>query len=143
VIVPDANLLLYAYNTTDRQHTIARNWLDGVMNGRESIGLCWPVVLAFLRVGTSRKVFLQPLQMTEAVEIVNEWVTHPHVIMLAPTDRHWVILSKILVESQVRGGMTTDAEIAAYVIEHGGTLYTADRDFARFPGLNLINPLGA
>jgi predicted nucleic acid-binding protein len=52
-------------------------------------------------------------------------------------------LRQILVEGKVRAALTTDAELAALTIEHGGVLYTTDRDFARFPGLRWVNPLAA
>ncbi len=142
MIVPDTNLLLYAYNTVDRKHTIARNWLQALMNGSEPVGFCWPVLLGFLRLSTS-KVFLQPLDTEEAVHIVNRWLAVPHAVVLQPTDRHWLLLTELLLAEQVKGPMVTDAEIATYTIEHGGVLHSADRDFSRFRKLKVLNPLGS
>ena len=142
MIIPDTNLLLYAYNTVDRKHTIARTWLESVMNGSEPIGFCWPVLLGFLRLSTS-KVFLQPFDTAEAIAIVNRWLAVPHAMVLQPTDRHWILLSDVLSAGQVRGPLVTDAEIATCAIEHGGVLHSADRDFLRFPKLKVLNPLGS
>lgn len=79
--------------------------------------------------------------MGEAVQIVQEWMELQRVRLLAPGERHWSLFRKMLIEGQVRGNDTTDAELAALTIEHGGVLYTTDRDFARFPGLRWANPL--
>lgn len=143
MILPDTNLLLYAYNATDPRHTVARNWFREVVNGRESVGFCWPVILGFLRLSTSKTIFLQPFEMQEAVEIVNRWLKQDNSQLVEPTDRHWLILSDLLIVAQIRGPMTTDAEIAALAIEHSATLYSADRDFLRFPNLAITNPLGS
>ena len=65
----------------------------------------------------------------------------PNVRLLAPGDQHWPVLKQMLMEGQARGPLVSDAELAALTIEYGGTLQTTDRDFARFPGLRLNNPL--
>jgi toxin-antitoxin system PIN domain toxin len=141
LIVPDANLLLYAYNLVAPQHTIARNWLESTLSGNELVLFPWPVLSAFLRISTSSHAFHQPLSIEEAIETVNAWMGQRNAIAALPTDNHWLVLSKLLKEGNVRGAMTTDAEIAAYAVEHGATLYTCDRGFARFPDLKFINPL--
>jgi len=142
MILPDINLLLYAYNALDKQHTEARNWFEAVVNGKERLGLCWPVITGFLRVSTNARAFLQPFDIAESVQIVARWMKHPNIIVVEPTNRHWQLLSEILVAGQVRSAMTTDADIATYAIEHGAVLHTQDRDFNRFPGLRVENPLG-
>ena len=141
MIACDTNLLLYAYNALDPRHTQARNWFKAALNGNEQFALCWPVITGFLRLCTNTRAFLQPFEMAEAVEIVNRWLRQPNVTILEPTDRHWSILAQLLLSGQVRAAMTADADIATYALEHGATLYTADRDFSRFPGLKILNPL--
>jgi len=79
--------------------------------------------------------------MQKAVALVNQWLIRPHVQTLAPGERHWTIYRQMLIEGQVRGPLTSDAQLAALTIEFGGVLYTTDRDFTRFPGLRWINPL--
>lgn len=143
MILADTNLLLYAYNTLDKQHTLARNWFEAAVTGKDRLGLCWPVVTGFIRVSTNARAFLQPFDISESVQIVARWMKHPNITIVEPTNRHWQILSELLVAGQVRSAMTTDAEIATYAVEHGATLHTADRDFSRFPGLKIINPLGS
>ena len=141
MIVLDANLLLYAYDETSGQNAAARSWLRGVFAGQELVGLPWQVIWAFLRLSTNGRIFANPLTMEQAVNAVQDWMDLKQVRLLAPGEHHWLFLQQMLIEGQVRGPLTTDAELAALTIEHGGVLYTTDRDFARFPGLRWINPL--
>lgn len=143
MILPDVNLLLYANNPVAREHTQARNWFEAILTGNEAVGFCWPVLCGFLRLSTSMRVFTTPLEMEEAVDLVEDWIARPHVIVTLPTDRHWVTLCDLLVEGKVRGPLTTDAEIATYAVEHGAVLHTADRGFSRFPSVKTMNPLGS
>jgi hypothetical protein len=141
VIVLDVNLLLYAHDSTSPHHSAAQAWLRGIISGPELIGLPWQVVWAFLRLSTNSRIFTNCLSMEQAVGIVQQWMNLKQVRVLAPTERHWGLLKQVLKEGQVRGPLTTDAELAALTIEYGGVLYTTDRDFARFPGLRWVNPL--
>lgn len=141
MIVPDANVLLYAYNLVAPQHTTARSWLESVLSGKELVLFPWPVLSAFLRISTSPHAFRQPLSMDESIEAIDAWLERDIAIVALPSNDHWMVFSKLLKEAKVRGPMTTDAEIATYAIEHGATLYTCDRGFARFPGLAFVNPI--
>ena len=143
MIICDANLLLYAYNPTSKQHTIAVNWLENLLSSQETVGFCWPVISAFLRISTSAEIFLQPLTMEEAMAHVNEWLEQENSVVPTPTAEHWVIFTKMLKEGNVRGRTTTDAEVATYVAEHNAVLHTADLGFKRFPSIHFVNPLGS
>jgi toxin-antitoxin system PIN domain toxin len=141
VIVLDANLLLYAYDSTMPQHDAARSWLNGAFSADELIGLPWQTVSAFLRIASDSRLPGMHFTIEEAIGIVRQWMELKQVRLLAPGERHWSIFQWMLIEGQVRGPMTTDAQLAALTIESGGVLYTNDCDFARFPGLRWINPL--
>jgi len=143
VILVDANLLLYAYHPRAEQHERARAWLEAALSGLEPIGLPWSTVLAFLRLATSPRVFARPLTTAEAEIIVSTWLAEPSVVLVSPGDRYWEILRALLIDAQVTGPLVTDAALAALAIEHGATLATTDRDFARFRGLRLSDPLQA
>jgi uncharacterized protein len=143
MILPDVNLLLYANNPVAREHTQARNWLESILTGNEAVGFCWPVLCGFLRLSTSTLVYPTPLEMAEAVDLLEDWIARRHVIVILPTDRHWVIVCDLLKEGKVRGGITSDAEIASYAVEHGAVLHTADRGFRRFSSVKTLNPLGS
>ena len=98
-------------------------------------------VLAFLRISTNPRALEHPFPVSEAVAIVSEWLDRPMVTVLGPGERHWEILRNLLQEGQAPGPLVMDAHLAALAIEHGAALSTSDRDFARFPGLRLSNPL--
>lgn len=79
--------------------------------------------------------------MQNAVALVHQWLIRPQVQALSPGEQHWTIYRQMLIEGQVRGPLTSDAQLAALTLEFGGILYTTDRDFTRFPGLRWLNPL--
>ena len=141
MIVLDANLLLYAYNSASPNHIRARHLIQALFSGTEPVGLPWQTISAFLRILTNPRIPGDRLTMDEAVAIVDEWASLPQAHLLGPEDRHWALFRRMLLEGAASGPLTTDAELAALTIEHGGILYTTDRDFARFPGLKWINPL--
>jgi toxin-antitoxin system PIN domain toxin len=141
VILVDANVLLYAYDTSFEQHPAARRWLQATLTGPEPVRLAWTTILAFLRIGTNPRAFERPLTVREAVEIASAWLASPTVAIAEPTERHWEILARVLAVAAARGPLVMDAHLATLAIEHGATLCTTDRDFARFPGLRLLNPL--
>ena len=143
MIIPDVNLLLHANNPVSREYSIAQNWVEAVLSGRETVGFCWPVLCGFIRISTSPRALLDPLQMQEAIELVEDYISRENVVILLPTDRHWIIFSELLIKAKVRGAMTSDAEIATLTIESGGTLYTTDQGFSRYPGLKYVNPLAS
>lgn len=105
------------------------------------MGVPWHAVSAFLRVMTNPKLPAERFTLEQAVQIVNLWLVHPSVRVLAPGEQYWPVFQRMLVEGRAAGALVTDAEIAALTIEYGGVLHTTDRDFARFPGLRWENPL--
>jgi hypothetical protein len=141
VIVPDANLLLYAYDSSSDQHRSAGQWLRQVLSGADTVGLSWLTIGAFLRIATNLRLGGRQLPMSSAINIVAEWLGMRAVRLIVPGEGHWATLKEILIAGRVQGPVTTDAQLAALTIEHGATLHTTDRDFARFPGLRWVNPL--
>jgi toxin-antitoxin system PIN domain toxin len=137
----DANILLYAYNSSSQEHEQAQRWLKGAFAAPDPVGLCWPTISAFLRISTNSRIFQQPLQTGQATRIVSQWLSHPSVTLLAPGDRYWSILSGLVVDSQCRGPLVSDASLAALALEHGAVLCTTDKDFTRFSELRTLNPL--
>lgn len=141
MIVVDANLLIYSYDRHCADHNKSVVWLERVFSGEEAVGLPWQSISAFLRVVTNRRLSGLWAAADEAVVAVEEWLNRPNVQILAPGDQHWSTLRRMIIEGQASGPLVSDAEIAALTIEYGGVLHTADRDFARFPGLRWVNPL--
>jgi toxin-antitoxin system PIN domain toxin len=137
----DANILLYAYDRSSPHHAGARQWLEVALSGATPIAFCWPTIMAFMRIATHRKAMARPLAVDDAHKIVESWLEQPIATIVLPTERHWAILSSLLTSGQVSGALVSDAHLAALTIEHGATLITNDRDFARFPGLEVEYPL--
>jgi toxin-antitoxin system PIN domain toxin len=143
MILPDANLLLYAYHQRAVQHRASREWFEDALSGRDLVRFAWLTLWAFLRLSTNPKVFEQPLSSVEAAAAVSSWLERPNVAVIEPGDRYWDILRRLLDDGQCAGPLVMDAGLAALAIEHGATLYSTDRDFSRFPGLSWRNPLAA
>jgi uncharacterized protein len=141
VRIADLNLLIYAVNRDAPQHEAACRWLEARLGGDETLALSWPVVLGFLRLTTSARVFERPVPAERAVALVDDWLAHPNVVLLTPGERHWGILRALLREAGTAANLSTDAHLAALAIEHGAELESADADFARFRGLRWSNPL--
>lgn len=141
MIVLDANILLYAYDTTSRHHAKARDWLQRVLSGGTPVGLPWQTAAAFLRIVTNPTLPGERFTPEEAARVVDGWLEQPNVRLLAPGEHHWLVFRQMMIDGQARGPLITDAQLAALAIECGGVLHTTDRDFARFPGLRWLNPL--
>lgn len=141
MIVLDANLLLYAYDSSSKKHEQARNWLENAFSSATPVGLPWQTVGAFLRIVTHPRIPGQRFTIEEAVQVVDQWLEQPNVRLLGPGDQHWPLLRQLLIDGQAKGPLVTDAQLATVAMENGGILHTTDRDFARFPGLRWTNPI--
>lgn len=137
----DANILLYAYDASSPHHAAARAWWEQQLSGTRQVRVAWVTVLAFIRIATHPRVFVQPMSLAEAVDHVRRWWEQPVFAVLEPTERHWETLAGLLVAAQAAGNLVTDAHLASLAIEHGATLASADQDFRRFDGLTWTNPL--
>jgi len=141
MISPDANLLIYAYAPSDLRHAASRTWLELILSSPETIGIPILCIHAFLRVMTHPKSAARILTLQQAVTAVDSWLALPHVRILYPGDRHWRLFQHLASTARVTGARLTDAAIAAIAQEHGGTIYSHDTDFARFPGVRWHDPL--
>lgn len=142
MVVPDINLLVFAYNEAAPRHDAARAWWERLMAGREHVAIPWAVVLGFVRLVTHPAVLQEPLPPLAAIERVRQWFEREHVMTLDPGPRHLQIVEALFEATGVAGNLTTDTHLAALAIEHQGELHSNDTDFGRFPGLRWRNPLG-
>jgi uncharacterized protein len=133
MILIDANLLLYAYNRTSDQHERARVWLEDALTGSQSVWLPWTVILAFLRISTSSRVWPKPLTIADACQTIAVLLSSGNATIPQPGDKHWQILRDLLNTCQCRDALIMDAHLAALAIEHGATICTNDRDSPDFP----------
>ena len=141
MIIPDLNLLIYAYNASSADHETAARWLYDALLGSEEVGLAWAVVLGFVRLLSSDRVVLSPDRPETLIGIVESWFRLPGVRAVTPGVDHLAIARRLFRESGAGYRMTTDIHLAALAMEFGATLYSNDTDFGRFPGLDWKNPL--
>jgi len=138
--VVDLNVLLYAVNENSVHHVAALRWWEKALNGDETIGLPWVVLIGFLRLSTSPAVFPRPLDVDAALEKVDAWLALDATRLVTEKDEHWEILRSLLAESGTAGNLTTDAHLAALTIGHGAVLASFDTDSSRFKGLRWETP---
>lgn len=138
--VVDANVLLYATNADAPLHASTRSWLEDALGGTEAIGFAWSVILAFLRVGTSRAAFADPLTVEDAADQVEDWLAQPPAVVVEPTPRHLGLVRGLLAHTGTAANLVTDAHLAALALEHGAEIVSFDRDFQRFPGVRWSMP---
>ncbi len=135
MVVVDANVLLYAVNEASAEHEKSRSWLEASLGGKEAVGFAWQVLLAFLRIATSRAIFAHPLSVGEAADQIDTWLAAPAAVIVTPTLRHTAMLRGLLSETETGGNLTNDAHLAALALEHRADIVSFDRDFGRFTGL--------
>lgn len=135
--LPDVNVLLGAVNEASAEHARARAWIEDSFNSPAGVGLAWVALLGFLRISTRRGILPQPLKVQDALSLARDWISAPRARILNPTERHADILERLLREVGTGGNLTSDAHLAALAIEHGASLASFDRDFARFDGLRF------
>jgi uncharacterized protein len=141
LLIPDVNLLVYAYNSDAPFHAESKRWWERSMNGTERVGMSWTVLLGFLRLMTSRAVLMRPFEPAEALRFMRSWLERPQVQLVEPGPRHLAILEGLVTSLGVAGRLTSDLHLAALAIERNARICSNDADFARMPGLRLENPL--
>ena len=137
----DANILLYAYDRASVHHEPCREWLESAFNDDEQVALPWQTLLAFVRLSTNPRVVAHPISGEAACGVVSGWLAYPNVTVANPAEEFWPRFCAQVIEAQVRGSLVTDAALAALALEHGAVLCTTDKDFRRFRGLRVENPL--
>jgi toxin-antitoxin system PIN domain toxin len=142
-VIVDANVLLYARNEADPRHEQARTWLEDALNGPTRVGLPWWTLVAFVRIATNPRAFPHPLTPAEAALQVSEWLDAPRAWFPEPSAAYREVFLALVRDHDVRGPLVTDAQLAALAIDHGVPVVSTDADFARFPAVEWINPLGS
>ena len=143
MIIPDINLLVYAYNTEDPSHAQAKRWWEELLNGTDPVGLPWVTITGFLRLVTHPRVLVDPMSVGQATVQVRAWLECPSVLTVEPGKKFSAIFLGLLDEAGTAGNLTTDAYLSALAIEHQAELHSNDSDFSRFKGLRWRNPMKA
>ena len=141
MIVPDTNLLVFVYNVDAPQHNSAQQWWDWLINGTERVGAPWVVSTGFIRVISNRRIVPPALAPVEAVDLVGDWFSYPHIEPIDPGPAHMDHFRRFLEVPGSGPNLVPDAHIAAIAMEYDAEVHSADRDFGRFPGVRWHNPL--
>jgi toxin-antitoxin system PIN domain toxin len=142
VIAVDTNILVYAHREDAPFHDKAALRLATLAEGRAAWAIPWPCLHEFLSVTTHPRIYDPPTPLSVALDAVDAWLETPGLALLAESDQHWTTLRALLTTGRIAGPQVHDARIAALCQQHGvRELWSADRDFSRFPGLRVVNPL--
>jgi uncharacterized protein len=142
VIGVDTNILVYAHRSDSPWHQAAARHLRELAEGTAAWSVPWPCVHEFLAIVTHPRIYRPPTPVDGAVAQVDAWLESPSLVLIGEADGHWHVLRDLLLAGKVSGPPVHDARIAALCATHGvRTLWTADRDFSRFPALTTVNPL--
>ncbi len=142
MIALDTNLLVYAHRAESQFHARAAECLRSLAEGRAAWAIPWPCLHEFSAVVTNTRIFSPPSAPRVAIQTIEAWLASPTLQLLAETAEHWATLSTLCGASDIAGARIHDARIAALCLEHGvRELWSADRDFERFPAIHVRNPL--
>jgi uncharacterized protein len=142
VIAVDTNLLVYAHREDSKWHAEAKRVLTVLVESASEWALPWPCVHEFFGIVTHPRIFSPPTPLEQALRAIDQWLGVPTVVLLGESLEYWPVLRSLLASSKVVGPKIHDARIAALCRDHAvDTLWSADRDFSRFSGLVVVNPL--
>jgi len=140
MIIPDAYLLIYAYDSRSPFHAKAKAWLEALLNGEEEVGLCPVVLFAFVRIATNARAFEQPMTVGEARGHVRYWLDEAITRLVEMDEAACLGALEFLDRAGAGANLTTDAQIAAIAVANWAIIHSADADFYRF-GMDWKNPL--
>lgn len=141
MILPDVNVLIYAFRRDTARHKVCKAWLDSVVRSDRPFAISPLVLAAVVRITTNPRIFREPSPPGETFEFCNNLLAQPHAERTVPGARHWEIFERIVRATSTRGPRVSDAWFAALAIEAGHTFVTCDRDYARFPDLDWREPV--
>ena len=140
MLLPDVNVLIYAFRPDTPLHERFRAWLDGLVNADAAYGMSDLVLSGFLRIVTNPRIFDPPDPIGSALSFAETLRNRSNCVVLAPGPRHWDIFNSLCQAVHARGNLVADAYHAALAIESGSEWITTDGDYTRFPGLRSRRP---
>jgi uncharacterized protein len=142
LIAVDTNILVYAHREDSPFHAAAAGKLARLAEGSAAWAIPWPCLHEFLAIVTHARIYDPPTPLAVALDQVDAWLEAPTLVLLTESDEHWPALRALVAAGRVTGARVHDARVAALCRQHGvRELWSADRDFGRFPELTVINPL--
>ncbi len=142
MIAVDTNILVYAHRADSEWHAAANAKVSALAEARAPWAIPWPCVHEFFAIVTHPRIYVPPTPGEKALDQIDAWLESPGVVLLSESDLHWTTLREMLAAGRAAGPMVHDARIAALCMQHGvAELWSADRDFSRFGGIKVRNPL--
>lgn len=142
MIAIDTNLLVYAHRRDSQWHEPAAKSLVALAEGNAAWALPWPCLHEFIAIATHPRIYDPPTPLGDAIAQVDAWLESPSVLVLSERGDYWSTAKEVFATAQIKGPQVHDARIVALCRSHGvRELWSADRDFTRFPGLQINNPL--
>jgi len=142
MLILDVNVVLAAHRFEHPHHGLVRPWFDALVEGDERFGVPMSVWASFLRIATNHRVFDVPSPRAAVFGFIDATTAQPHHLAVAPGPRHLAILRRLCEEADADGDLVPDAVLGAIAVEHGATVVTLDRDFARFTSVRHHRPGG-
>ena len=142
MIALDTNILVYAHRKDASQHAEAAAAVRGLAEGPDPWAIPWPCIHEFLAIVTHPRIFRPPSTLAQALAQVDAWMASPELVLLGEGSGYWVCARDAVAKGRAAGPKVHDARVAALCAYHGvHELWSADRDFHRFPGVRVRNPL--
>jgi hypothetical protein len=142
VIAVDTNLLVYAHREDSPFHRMALQSVTMLAEGVAAWAIPWPCLHEFFAIVTHPRIYAPPTPADDALCQIDAWIESPSLRVLAESEAHWEMLRGLIEQGRVLGPQVHDARIAALCLQHGvHELWSADRDFSRYPELRIVNPL--
>ena len=142
MIAVDTNILVYAHRSELPFHAAAFRHVAALAESPLPWAIPWPCVHEFYNVVTNPRALKPPATISQAVNQISSWLASPSLVLLHEGTAHWATLQGLIRSAKLVGGQIHDARVAAICIEHRvRELWSADRDFNRFPSLTVRNPL--
>jgi uncharacterized protein len=140
LILPDVNVLIYAFRTDSEDHGQYKEWLESVVNGPAAYGIAPQVLSSVVRITTHPRIYAHPSSRADVFDFCRALLEQPNATVTAPGNRHWAIFEDLCEKARATGNLAQDGWFAALAIESGCEWITTDRDYARFPGLHWRSP---
>lgn len=142
MIAVDTNILVYAHRADSEFHRLAVECVTRLAEGTDPWAIAWPCVHEFFSIVTHPRIYAPPTPAARALDQIAAWLESPSLVLLGEGKGYFEVFKKVVQKGKVMGPKVHDARIAALCVSHGVTeLYSADRDFLRFPMIRIRNPL--
>lgn len=140
----DANVLLYASDASSARQVAAIRLVEQVARGPEIAYLFWPTIMAYLRIATHPAIFDRPLSGADAIANIEALLSRPHVRAPGEQPAFWRRYRSVAADALPAGNLVPDAHLVSLMAENEvRTIWTHDRDFRRFKGIEVRDPFDA